>query len=117
MTVRLSPESVTEMGRRVAEQQSLKEIMAEMGVGVSVIKRYFPDYRGRFGMSGRPLGADRLATIKEMLDDGASVNETSRTLGVCHKTIKHYVPGAGWGRGGGSIAGEYRKLSKRLDAL
>lgn len=39
---------------------------------------------------------DKLAKVKEMLDDGAPHREIAKTLGVSKNTILKYFPGSAW---------------------
>lgn len=52
---------------------------------------------------------ERLARAKELLLDGASVKEASRTTGLDRSTIQKYFPGMGWTS---KQAGDFRALTR-----
>jgi hypothetical protein len=54
--------------------------------------------RTKLGVHGRRLDLtpDRLATIADMLAEGMSQHEVSRTTGVNRETIRAHFPGSGW---------------------
>jgi hypothetical protein len=52
---------------------------------------------------------ERLAKAKELLLDGASIKEASRSTGLDRSTIHKYFPGMGWTS---RQAGEFRALTR-----
>lgn len=49
--------------------------------------------RNRQTLSNQP---ERLARLRRMVGDGASITEISQTLHMSTRTINKYCPGAGW---------------------
>ena len=52
---------------------------------------------------------DRLKAAEELLKDGASIKEASRSTGVDRSTLHKYFPGMGWTS---RQAGEFRALTR-----
>lgn len=88
-------------------------VMADrLGVTPRTIQRH----RVRLGVAQEashngPISPQLKARIKEMLDDGASISEVSRTLGCTHETIKRHFPDAGWDP---RTVGEYARMMRTL---
>lgn len=57
----------------------------------------------------RPPSPDRLAQAAELLRDGASQREVTRTTGIARETLRKHFPGQGWTFIEG---GEFRALTK-----
>ena len=59
---------------------------------------------------------ERFQRLKNLVEDGVSLNEIRRTLGVDHRTVKRYFPNyrpfrpGGWKNEGGEIRETNRKL-------
>lgn len=50
--------------------------------------------------------------LEALVESGVSYNEITRTLGICHKTVKRYYPGyKPFERGGGN---EIREANRKL---
>lgn len=65
-------------------------------------------------MAKRQISDERLAAVKEMLDDGASHFEIQKTLKVHHETIQRHFPGTQWTK---EQRAKHGVLVKRLQAL
>ena len=55
---------------------------------------------------------ERLKAAKELLDDGASIKEASRSTGVDRSTLHKHFPGMGWTS---RQAGEFRALTRYVE--
>lgn len=53
---------------------------------------------------------------RELLDDGASFGEISRTLGVGRDTLRRWFPGRGW-TPNGSSSSMIRRAQKEMEGL
>lgn len=62
-----------------------------------------------------PMSADEIRLAAEMLDDGASYGEVSRTIGRSPRTIAKHLPGRScWRVGGGAAIQAYHKALKSI---
>jgi DNA-binding CsgD family transcriptional regulator len=105
---------------RVAEGATISDIMREFHMDYYTVKKYFPN-SGRPDLAGG-VGLDKsdpekYRYIGQMVANGASLNEISRTTKTDHRTIKKYFPNAGWGKGGGGKAAEAREVNRKLRDL
>jgi len=57
--------------------------------------------------AGAPATPERLEQARRLLDDGASYQEVSRTLGMHERTLMRHFPGRGWSKREGGRLGAY----------
>lgn len=48
--------------------------------------------------SGRPLSQEKIELVGQLLDDGWSFMEITRTHGIHYKALNKYYPGRAWTR-------------------
>lgn len=88
-------------------------IAAELGVTARTVQRARVR-RGVAKPAARRMTAEDLRRARELLDDGASLGEVSRTIGRDLHTIGKHFPGCGWPRGSGI---ELRRMMAALEAI
>jgi hypothetical protein len=105
-----------EFTRLNAEGWTRPQLAAHFGIAERSVTRL----RAKLGISGRvgdALAPETLTRIEDMLDDGVSQHEISRTLGVNRETIRAHFPGRGWTRSQGKTFGnEVHRLTLRVEA-
>lgn len=57
---------------------------------------------------------ERIARLRAMVEDGASIREIQRSLNMGHNTILKYAPDAGWPAGGPKGQKSLRRLEKAV---
>jgi len=60
-------------------------------------------------------GSERWEQLRALVEDGVSLNEIRRTMGVDHRTVKRHFPDyQPLPRGGGGVAAEIREANRKL---
>lgn len=104
-----------EMVRQMTEEERMtrRQIAEALGCSVRTVEKI----RQELGISGPgavPYSDETKAKAREMLEEGASYNEVSRTLGIPTRRLSGWFPGMGWTA---KQAAEYRYLKRQMDEL
>lgn len=85
-----------ELARLVADGWTLPQLAEHYEVHVRTIGRIKTALGIAAQPPSHPMTPERLAKIRDMLDDGAPHAEIARTLHVDPHTIRKYFPGTAW---------------------
>lgn len=112
-------QEIAERDDRIARLTVAGYTAPQIAAIVGVTERTVQRVRGRRGVAkpfcGNPLTADEIRRAADMLDDGASYGEVSRTLGRCRDVIRRRLPCRSiWKPGSGA---EIRAYRAALNAL
>lgn len=98
-----------------AAGKSAKAIAEELQCTTRTVVRW----RARNGLSnpssplaGSRISTERLAAVRRMVEDGASVNEIRKTLHVWPLTVRRYFPDASWTK---AQTGEFVSAIRRFN--
>jgi DNA invertase Pin-like site-specific DNA recombinase len=80
------------------------------------VRKYYPEYKGapqrRGGRLLSEYEPEKYAQMKQLVEDGVSVEEIVRTLHVSHHTVTKYFPDAPW-----DLHGEEYRIFKKSTYL
>jgi len=76
-----------------------RNIAKIVGVTEDTVSKWFHDGNAPFShppVRQKKITQGQLNKAEELLNDGASLRETGRTLGISYSTVAQYFPGRGW---------------------
>jgi len=86
---RVSPELLSRAEKMLGEGLSKRKIETELGISRRTLGKRFPEPK-------KVIQRDRWEWAKELLEDGCSYTEVTRTTGIPDKELRETLPGYGW---------------------